>query len=268
MKNIIFLDIDGTLVDFQKTMPKSTPKALLLAKEKGNFIALCTGRAICDIYSWLLEFAFDGIVASAGAYITCQNKKIFHHILEKDKLRILEDVLKSHGAAYMFQGALGKFYNEDSKIKMINFFELMKFDASGILKNMTLCENPSQMQQIESGVYFGADGDIHMIQKAVDPYFKITGSSFSSNKTYSGEITCNGINKATGMEKLMNYMDIPRECSIAIGDGPNDVEMLQYAQIGVAMGNADESIKKLADMVTDSINEDGIYHAFEQLKLL
>ena len=59
-----------------------------------------------------------------------------------------------------------------------------------------------------------------------------------------------------------------REDSIAIGDGPNDLQMMEYAGVGVAMGNAKEEVKKLADMVTSDVAEDGIYHAFEKLGLI
>lgn len=193
---------------------------------------------------------------------------IFHHVLEKEKLKILEGVLIEHNAASMFQGVNGRYLNETSKDKLEKIFISHGISNIDFIKNMTVCENPSQMKDIESGVYFGADVDIRTIQKLVDPYFKITDSSFSANRTYSGEITCRGIDKATGMQKLMSHMNIPQECSIAIGDGPNDVEMLQYAEVGVAMGNAEGFIKKVADMVTESISEDGIYHAFCKLGLI
>jgi len=268
MKKIVFLDIDGTLVDFNAKMPESAKKALYLAKEKGCYIALCTGRTITNIYPWLLEFPFDGIVASAGAYITCKNETIFHNVLEKDKLNLLANQLMEHQASYMFQGVCGRYIDELNKLKMQNYLISLGFDNIDEMNSITLCERPYEMEQIESGMYFGADKDIMIMQEAIDPYFKITGSSFGQDHIYSGEITCKGIDKATGMQKLMTYMDIPRESSIAFGDGPNDVEMLQYAHTGVAMGNAEDSIKKLADMVTDHISDDGLYNGFRDLGLL
>ena len=84
----------------------------------------------------------------------------------------------------------------------------------------------------------------------------------------SGEMTKMGVNKATGMQRLMDELKIGREDTIAFGDGPNDVEMLQFAGTGVAMGNAIPAVKQYADMVTDKIDEDGLYHAFERLHLL
>ena len=66
----------------------------------------------------------------------------------------------------------------------------------------------------------------------------------------------------------MDELKIGREDTIAFGDGPNDVEMLKFAGTGVAMGNAILAVKQYADMVTDKIDEDGLYHAFERLHLL
>ena len=71
-----------------------------------------------------------------------------------------------------------------------------------------------------------------------------------------------------GSRKYLNHVGISRENCIAIGDGPNDLQMMEYAGISVAMGNAREEVKRLADMVTDHIDEDGILHAFERLGLI
>ena len=70
------------------------------------------------------------------------------------------------------------------------------------------------------------------------------------------------------MEKLLTYLGKTREDAIAFGDGPNDLEMLSYAGIGVAMGNADDSVKEKADMVTARIDEDGIFLALRKLKII
>ena len=70
------------------------------------------------------------------------------------------------------------------------------------------------------------------------------------------------------MERYLKAVGIAREDSIAVGDGPNDLQMMEYAGIGIAMGNAREEVKERADMVTSSIDDDGIYRAFETLGLL
>lgn len=268
MKKIIFLDIDGTLVDFDSKMPELSKKALMLAKENGCYIALCTGRTVSSIYPWLLEFPFDGIVASAGAYVSCGNELVFQHIMEREKLKKLALLLDSYHASYMFQGAKGAYMNEVNKSRLQNYMISLGFHEPEEKIKITISDHPYDMEQIESGVYFGAKEDVFTIQKMVDPYFKITSASFGPDRKYTGEITCAGVNKATGMQILMEHLGLPKESSIAFGDGPNDVEMLQYAGIGVAMGNAEEDLKLLADMITDSITENGIYNGFLKLGII
>ncbi len=77
-----------------------------------------------------------------------------------------------------------------------------------------------------------------------------------------------GITKSYGMKQAAQYFGADREKIIAFGDGPNDLDMLQYAGIGVAMGNAVDHVKALADMVTGHINQNGIYCAMERIKLI
>lgn len=72
----------------------------------------------------------------------------------------------------------------------------------------------------------------------------------------------------TGIESILKYYGIKREEIMAFGDGENDIEMLQYAKIGIAMGNADNDVKKAADYITDHIDEDGIYKALQYYKIL
>ena len=85
---------------------------------------------------------------------------------------------------------------------------------------------------------------------------------------YGVDIIAAGNSKAKGMERVLRYYGIDREEIIAFGDGENDMEMLQFAGIGVAMENADPEVKEIADYVTDSVGEGGITHALQHFKLI
>jgi hydroxymethylpyrimidine pyrophosphatase-like HAD family hydrolase len=100
------------------------------------------------------------------------------------------------------------------------------------------------------------------------PYFDVIEMSVKGLGNTSGEIGINGITKATGMASYLKYKAIKREDSIAIGDGTNDFEMVEFAGVGVAMGNGFDELKARADMVTRSIDDDGIYYAFKELGLI
>lgn len=70
------------------------------------------------------------------------------------------------------------------------------------------------------------------------------------------------------MEACLKHIGLERECSIAIGDGPNDVEMILYADTGIAMGNSVPEVMECTDFITKSVKEDGIYYAFDKMKLI
>lgn len=267
-KKVVFLDIDGTLVDFTKRMPESARTALTKAKENGHILSICTGRTAANIYDWLLDFGFDAIVASAGAYVQAFDEVIYHSILDAGEVERLLRIIMDHGASCLVQGIRGLFMDAENEARMRQYCAKQGLDISAVLQELTIVDHPECMPELESGVYYGADIPVDRMQKEVGGYFKITGASFGKDRQMSGEMTRMGINKATGMQKLLEYLQVDRTDSIAIGDGPNDVEMLSYAGIGVAMGNAMAGVKQHADMVTDDIDKDGIYKAFEKLGLL
>ena len=99
------------------------------------------------------------------------------------------------------------------------------------------------------------------------PDFENTPLSYNNQKN-GGEITIAGVNKAIGMREFLKAAQVSVVNSVAVGDGPNDFEMIEFAGTGIAMGNAIPDLKDKADMVTTDINNDGIYNAFEKLGLL
>ena len=79
------------------------------------------------------------------------------------------------------------------------------------------------------------------------------------------DIVSSANSKASGMEAICRHYGIRQEDTIAFGDGGNDIDMLQWAGIGIAMGNADDTVKQAADMVTTSVDDEGIEHAIDIL---
>ncbi|MNI59292.1 putative bifunctional phosphatase/peptidyl-prolyl cis-trans isomerase [compost metagenome] len=84
----------------------------------------------------------------------------------------------------------------------------------------------------------------------------------------SGELMLPGIHKAIAIADVLEHLQLTRADSIAIGDGMNDAEMLEYCAVGIAMGNAKPDLKKLADDITGTVEEDGLYHSFAKYGLL
>ena len=103
MGKVLFFDIDGTLVNFQGEMLDETRRALRQVQENGHRIVICSGRSLFQIYSWLLDMGFDGIIGAAGAYVECDGKTIYAHHMKKEALMAARTLLERLGASYAAQ---------------------------------------------------------------------------------------------------------------------------------------------------------------------
>lgn len=271
MKKVIFFDIDGTLVGFNGKMPDSTREALKLARAKGHKIALCTGRSKCQIYPWLLEEEFDGIVAGAGAYVECEGKVIFHQHMKLSAIQKAVRYFQENQAIYGFQTAANVVVHTSQVEGMRGIFRGFGIDEAGvdqIMAGLLVEDGEGFYAEVEKMMYYKCPKPVEAVRAAFLPEMDVTMSSFEEPDESSGEVSGAGVNKATGMQQLIRYFGMDKKDTIAFGDGPNDVEMMQYAQIGVAMGNSVEFLKQHAYMVTDDVESDGIIHALLKLGVI
>ena len=159
----------------------------------------------------------------------------------------------------------------DNKNRMMSGFVnvgLKEEMSAQMWGNIRLDEHLEQRHDIEKLFFFEAQGSVDEIQEQLLQYCDVTAMSFQFSNNSSGEISSRGINKAFGMQVYLEHTEITRENTIAFGDGINDIEMLKYAHVGVAMGNAVDALKKQADYVTSGIDEDGIECALNAFGLL
>lgn len=274
---LLFFDIDGTLVGFDGKIPESTYQAIDMARSKGHKVFICTGRSRCQIYDYLLEYGFDGIIAATGAYVEYEGKVIRRETIGEENIARLIGYFEAEDIAYTLQAT-------DSQISSPEKIETMKRivnqqlkaqkreDDPNVFADIVLAEDlrthPEKYAFTEKAIYFGSHRSLREVREALAPYFDVTASSFEKPDETSGEVTMAGINKASGMRVIGDYLNCAREDMIAFGDGPNDIDMLEYAGTGIAMGNAGDYTKNAADMVTDRIDEDGIYHALKKLGVI
>ncbi len=299
---VVFLDIDGTLVDYNGNVPESTKKAILQAKKKGHKMVLCTGRSKFQIPKKLWELGMDGVIAGSGAFveafdsaaekgITAAEKEIAaadetvsndskittkgtilcQMVIDAEHAKSSYDYLEGNGTLYCYQGEDGIVLNQRSRDGMFQIDRLNGM-SDEMLENLHgvvhVTETPWLVPNLEKIIFYDAPFSLEKIKSDLLPYFDTVALSLSGTEGVCGEIGRNNIHKATGIRLFLEHVGVAREDSIAIGDGPNDLQMMEYAGVGVAMGNAKEEVKKLADMVTSDVVEDGIYHAFEKLGLI
>ena len=269
-QKIVFLDIDGTMVDASGRIPASTKEALHRAQENGHRLVICSGRSRFQIYDELLDLGFSGIVGAAGAFVEADGKEIYHAYIDEAHGKKSFEYLEKNGFLYCYQADDGIVLNQRSFDGIIGIYREVGMSESRLTRlmgNMHLTEEPWKNSHNEKIIYYQAPFPLAKVHADLEPYFDAIAFSMEGIDAYAGEIGINGIHKATGMERYLNYVGMSREDSIAIGDGANDLQMMEYAGIGVAMGNALLDVKKRADMVTDDIGEDGLYRAFVKLGL-
>ena len=273
MGKLIFLDIDGTLVDFTGRIPDSTIDALNRARINGHKIFICSGRIRKEFYSFLDSYTLDGFVAGSGAHVNYQGRDLYRHHLDQTKIAELVKIFEEYEIGYKLQASSGSYTTKTGKEKLFKAFGKIpgrtKEWLDSIMSEVYVKEDFTHLHDVEKILYLDAPFQVDEMRGKIDAsYYTVIMASIERPNPYSGEITKSGINKSSGIKRVLTHLHMSRNDCIAIGDGQNDLDMLNYAGIGVAMGNASDDVKESADMVTAAVTDDGIYKAFGQLGLL
>lgn len=237
-RRAIFMDIDGTLMAGGEQPTATVIRALKDARAAGHLCFLCTGRSRAYIPQQLLTGGYlDGFVAATGTYVQVGENVIHRQRIPRGALRVTCELLLRMKRTFLVEGE-DAVYGADAPyvpfaIRYADDFDTVYADAH--LTKLT----------VDGGV-------TEEIREALSPWF-----TFFEMGTYFEGIL-HGNSKASGMEKALKAVGIPREDSVGMGDSANDISMLEYAGLGIAMGNADEKTKQAADVMTKTCREDGV----------
>ena len=270
-QKVVFLDVDGTIVNDKGIIPESAQIAIRKAVENGHKLVVCSGRSLFQLPQMLLDLGFSGMVTAAGAQVIADGKEIYHAVIDEEHRKFIVDYMEKNNFVYCFQTDAGVVMNKRSEqqiLKIMSDMGITEEHLRQLVGEFFIQEDVWNNEKEEKLIYYDAPFGVARVHADLEPYFDVVALSLSGADDYCGEVGINGIHKATGMKRYLEYVGIPREDSIAIGDGPNDLQMMDYAGIGIAMGNAREEVKNRADMVTSHIDEDGLYHALDRLGLL
>jgi hypothetical protein len=261
MTNLIFFDIDGTIWDERMEIPQSTVSTLKKLQQNGHKIFLCSGRAKSNICSpKLLDIGFDGIVASCGNHIEMDGKILYENILTPEMtqkvIRVLEECkmpIVLEGPDYHWIDKEG--FEEDPYV-------LYLFREMG--KTAKLLEGYSGEIRINK-----MSGDVLPTTDYARVKAELSGDfDFLEHEGNVVEIIPKGTSKATGIAWLCDYLGVDRDHTYAVGDSVNDLDMLEFAGHGIAMGNGTAPAKEAAEYVTADIHDDGILRAMEHYGLI
>lgn len=257
MYKLIAIDMDGTLLRNDKTISEDTKKALKKAREKGVKVVLATGRPIDGVMRYLEELD----LIHNNEYVLSFNGAIIKDI-GTDKV-IYRDVLKGYDFIdlYKLSKELGvnihAFAEEGCITPKINKYSQLEGSINGI---QVIEKDISEINSNEDIIKIMMIDEPEILQSAIDNlpkeiYYKYT---VVRSAPYFLEFLSKTCNKGEGVEKLSRYLGINREEVICIGDAGNDSHMIEFAGLGVAMGNAFPEIKEIADFITDTNEDNGV----------
>ena len=267
-KKYIFLDIDGTLFSPQiGKIPDSALAAVKEARASGSKVFLCTGRSLagCNQY---LTMDVDGFVFAAGAMVYADHQRIFDEPLTKEDESFLKHIIRESGMGYVAEGQAGGYCDPIGYDVLCRYFgglgsteeqQRRRVSENGFYPEYY--EHPDEkIYKVCCYVIHGRDFDT--LRRMVPEEFNFTVTVRDPDFDDCAEITKAHNTKASGIQKILDHYGALVEDSIGIGDSENDIPMIEFCGLGIAMGNAMEEVKQKADWVTTPILEDGIRNAF------
>ena len=271
---LVCIDMDGTLLNSKHKVSKTSKEVLIKAHNKGVKIVISTGRMYSDaeFFSNLIGVKAP-VIASNGAFIKEKNdnEAIYKNILEEKLFMELLNIFikyKVHPTFYTPQKA----YCGSIIIKL--FVEYIKL--TGAMSSSTKIKHIKTMKQWEKVFKIEKDNivkcevmhkDLERLRKVRSEIQKIKGIEIVSSSKYNIEITSKGVSKGRAVEKLAAYYNIEKDEIIAIGDSENDISMIEFAGMGVAMGNAIERVKQKSNFITDTNDNEGVAKAINKFIL-
>lgn len=255
-KKIVFFDIDGTLLDENKELPPSTVRAIQALKASGVYVAIATGRAPFMFADLREKLGIHSFVSFNGQYVVFEGHVIYKNPLHRHKLHELKEYAHENGHPLIFMDA------EDMRASVEDHPYIHVSMGSLKFSHPPMDSLYYENRDIYQALLFCKPEEEHVYVNAYPEFHFVRWHSVST------DVLPFGGSKAEGIRKLIERIGIAKEDVYAFGDGLNDMEMLQFVGTGVAMGNAKEEVKKVANLVTKRVDEEGILYGLKQLELI
>ncbi|MDR0268256.1 Cof-type HAD-IIB family hydrolase [Paenibacillus sp.] len=240
---LLALDMDGTLLTSEQVISQGTSKWIQKAKDQGIHVCLSTGRSFGNALPYGEELGLaTPMITVNGSEVWRAPHDLYHRSLMDPRLiSDMYDIAAAEGCWY-WAYTVDQVYNKDNWIDEIMGNEWLKFG------------------------YHTKDDEVRhrILMKLQD----MGGLEITNSSPHNLEVNPQGINKASGIQKVCELLGLEMSEVIAVGDSMNDLAAIEVAGLGVAMGNAQEVVKEVADFVTASNDEDGIAEVIQKFILI
>ncbi|MBE1555844.1 Cof-type HAD-IIB family hydrolase [Sporosarcina limicola] len=253
---IVFFDVDRTITDHENgRISENTKEAIKVLKNKGLRVVAATGRPL-SMCREIRGLGIDTFITANGAYVK-HNQEVVHKVpMDKNVIREVFEFAhtENHGLS---------FFTEDFSMNGVKDAEVL----NALKETLSLNEYPAINQLIyNQEVYLMC---LYATDETVEKYIrKFPHLTFKRWHPFVLNVLQEEVSKSLAIIKVLQYFDIDKSEAIAFGDGENDIDMLELVGLGVAMGNGNENLKKVADFVTKKSSEDGIEFALKKYGII
>lgn len=269
---MIAMDMDGTLLTTDKVVSERNKEVLKKAADIGIKLVVCTGRIFTSAWVYADLIGTEApIIASNGAYIREKDRDevIYMKTLPKEDIYKVVKIVKDYGFSPFL-------FSSDTIFAEKVIFTAQMYDK----QNESLPENrkvnivvtddiektiDENHQIILKIVIMSEMNEIEKLNKLRNEIANKIDVSIVASAANNFEIMSKGISKGNAVKILGDIYGISPEETICIGDNENDISMIEYADIGVAMENATDGLKAAADYITDTNDNDGVAKAIEKI---
>ena len=268
-QRIIFLDIDGTLTEpGSNEPPESALRAVRQAQREGHCVFLCSGRCHAMLRP-LLQYGFDGAVASSGGYIEYRGKVIYDCPMTERQKQATMGILKENGIFRTVECMDGAYTDEEFKDFLRNYTD--GGDNSELLRWREQLESSLNIRPMseyrEQPIYkivivSQTMRQVLTAQEALASDFAFCIQEKGMGNLVNGEVVNRAFDKGKAVRRVCEYLRIPVSRAVAFGDSMNDKEMLEEAGLSICMENGSEAVKSLADDICPPVCEDGLLEGF------
>ncbi|WP_129598280.1 Cof-type HAD-IIB family hydrolase [Anaerophilus nitritogenes] len=272
MYKLVVSDMDGTLLNSKNVVSEENKIALQKLIDKDIHIAIATGRIYTSakVYAKYLDIVTP-IIACNGAIVKDLNTNeiLYESYMEKEDVLKVIEICKKYGLYYQFYNE-DTFYTEELAYSSLKYSEWNKtLKEEDRVRIELIKDGYSYIQNHNEKIYKMSlmSDDQKILVEARKELETIDSLEVSKSWYNNIEIMKKGVSKGRAIEELTKYLGVKREEIISFGDNENDMSMLNYAGLGVAMGNSEEIVKKSADYITSTNDEDGVAKALYKFVL-
>ncbi|GIG55083.1 HAD hydrolase family protein [Demequina activiva] len=269
---IVFLDIDGTYAS-HGAVPAAHADAVRRVRANGHRVLLCTGRPRSLLSPTMLAAGFDGLVCGAGAYAELDGEVLRDEVFPASLAQRTVDALHAHGAISLVESTEALYVLAEARDAM----ERRAPDGDASALQAAVWEDLRAARRVVESldglsfakiVTLSARAELAEIAAEIGPEVAAVETSIKDLGKGAGELYLAHVNKAVGMAAVVDRLGVGPEHVIACGDGPNDIEMLDYAGTAVGISGGHPDVLARADVVAQGPEDAGLVAAFEELGLL